>query len=140
MNLEDFKKEYRKVESNLKPEEKLHIHCSFFLFEQYPTVKWFHPPNEGKRGWYEQIKLKLMGVKRGVPDFIILEPNAYYYGIVLEAKAIYKNGGKVTLSKDQNIWKNHLIKRGYKFIEFNTVEEFKKEVSNYLSTGIYNDE
>lgn len=42
---------------------------------------WFHPPNGGLRNKREAAKLKAMGVKPGVPDIVILDPQ-----IVIELK------------------------------------------------------
>lgn len=46
----------------------------------------FHCPNGGLRNKREASRLKLMGVKPGVPDLISLRGNVNYCGIVQELK------------------------------------------------------
>ena len=53
-------------------------------------IVWFHPPNGGSRHVAEAVKMKRMGVKAGVPDFVIIDrPPAFpeAIGTVIELKA-----------------------------------------------------
>jgi hypothetical protein len=42
---------------------------------QYPSVEIIHCPSEGKRGWTEQRKAKMLGLKKGVSDLILVKDN-----------------------------------------------------------------
>ncbi|MDE7266096.1 MAG: VRR-NUC domain-containing protein [Lachnospiraceae bacterium] len=64
---------------------------------KYPQLKWLHHiPNGGSRDSGEAIKLKQMGVKRGVSDLHLPFPNGKYHGLYIEMKF-----GKNTLTKEQ---------------------------------------
>lgn len=90
--------------------------------DQIQLVKWlslrpgnldfFHVPNGGKRNPREAHKLKLMGVKRGVPDLFILNPPpkiASRVGTVIELKRL--SGGR--LSNEQARWLKILEMKGW---------------------------
>ncbi len=136
MTIEERISEYQRLYKHFGKEDRLHIEAVTFLFTHYPLATWFHCPNEGKRTWFEQIKCKLMGVRAGVPDFVFLEPNAYYYGLLLEAKVDYDKG-KNYLSKAQKIWRDKLIKKGFKFEVFRTLDEFKTLIKDYFDSVPY---
>jgi len=73
---------------------------------------WFHPPNGGLRHVIVAEKLKAQGVKSGVPDVLIFDrPPAFpgAIGVAIELKR--SKGG--TVSKEQKIWHEKLIKRGW---------------------------
>ncbi len=79
---------------------------------------WFHPVNEGKRSWNQGKKLKRQGLKKGVPDAILIDvpakaqlvaearcwPNCR--GVAVELKA--KDG---KLSDEQRAWLGSLNER-----------------------------
>ena len=72
-------------------------------------VRWFHCPNGGHRFPSVGRKLRKMGVKPGVPDFIIVDPPPGIpdaVGVAVELKA---NGGRVT--KAQREWLDDLQDR-----------------------------
>lgn len=74
---------------------------------------WFHCPNGGQRNAIVGAKLKRQGVKRGVPDVLILDhppkhPASFVRGIALELKA---KGGVV--STEQHAWLEGLKERGW---------------------------
>tara|TARA_R110002096_G_scaffold375919_1_gene569715 strand:+ start:153 stop:545 length:393 start_codon:yes stop_codon:yes gene_type:complete len=71
---------------------------------------WFATPNGGKRDIGTAMKLKKEGVKRGIPDFIVLYPNALYCGLLIEFK---RPDGKGVVSKDQKRVMAALNKVGY---------------------------
>jgi hypothetical protein len=52
---------------------------------------WFHPPNGGTRDIVTAKRLQALGVKRGVPDIIVLcryiMDGKMYHGIVIEMKS-----------------------------------------------------
>lgn len=60
------------IEKYFGEEDHLHIQVCNYLKFQYPNVLFHHSPNEGKRGYVQQAKIKAMGVKAGFPDLIIM--------------------------------------------------------------------
>ena len=50
---------------------------------------WYHCPNGGSRNGIEAAKLKVMGVKPGVPDCMILDQKHDYSGLAIELKVGY---------------------------------------------------
>lgn len=54
---------------------------------RYPELKWlYHIPNGGTRDSREAIKLKRMGVKRGVSDIHLPFPHGRYHSLYIEMK------------------------------------------------------
>lgn len=65
---------------------------------RYPELRWlYHIPNGGTRDSAEAIKLKNMGVKRGVSDLCLPFPHGRYHGLYIELKY-----GKNRLTKEQS--------------------------------------
>jgi hypothetical protein len=65
-------------------------------------IFWIHSPNGGSRNMIEAKKLKRMGVKAGVSDFIIFDPPPKVLmapGAVLELKAL---DGRVPTKEQQD--------------------------------------
>lgn len=57
-------------------------------------IMFIHTPNEGRRSWATGKKLKRMGMKKGVPDFLIFDPPStlgLMAGTALELKALDGN-------------------------------------------------
>ena len=75
---------YRKY---LKEEDLLQEACVVYLKLQYPKMVHFHVPNEGKRTKFERFKAKVLGIRPGVSDLIIIEPNKDYNGLAIEFKS-----------------------------------------------------
>ena len=40
---------------------------------QHPQIRIVHPANEGRRGWTEQRKIKLLGLKKGASDLFLFD-------------------------------------------------------------------
>jgi len=77
-----------------------------------PQLNDFHfaVPNGGRRDIGTAMKLKREGVVPGVPDWIMLRPNALYCGLLIE----FKNpNGKGVVSKDQKRIMGSLGSVGY---------------------------
>ena len=75
-------------------------------------INWFHPPNGGHRNVIVASKLKVHGVKRGVPDVIIVDPPPLYsnkVGTAIELKR--RKGGHLT--DEQKEWLDILQLRGW---------------------------
>lgn len=76
---------------------------------KYPELELlYHIPNGGKRAKTTAIRLKLEGVKSGVPDLKLPVPRGIYNGLYIELKA-----GKNKPTKNQEEWLDNLKKQGY---------------------------
>lgn len=65
---------------------------------RYPELKWLHHiPNGGSRNSSEAVKLKRMGVKRGVSDIHLPFPHGRYHALYIEMKY----GRNVTTQEQQ---------------------------------------
>lgn len=90
------------------PEEALHRACHQWneLHEaRHPILKWmFHCPNGGGRSKAEAGRLKAMGVRPGVPDFVLPfpSPSGKWPGCAVELKS---PDGKLT--QKQREWLQH---------------------------------
>ena len=99
------------------------------LNTRYRKLLWFHTPNGGLRAKGEAKKFKLMGVKAGVPDVLILTPSVdlKYVGFAVELKM--KKG---RLSDEQKIWLEELSKLGYKiYVCYDDIDELMKQLDEY---------
>lgn len=86
-----------------KEEETTHINCVNWFQWHFPNKDIIHIPNGGTRNWKlnakgvryspEAQRLKRMGVKKGVSDIFIPEPEGTYHGLWIEIKS---QKGKVT--------------------------------------------
>lgn len=75
----------------------------------YPCLKLlFHIPNERKCSPQQGKILKLMGVKKGVPDLFLPVPHGNHTGLWIEMKT---DTGKP--SEEQLWWQTELLKQGY---------------------------
>ena len=81
-------------------ESEIQIACNQLLNElkEIYIFRHFHVANEGKRSVQYFIKLKKMGVRAGVPDFIIEYPDAKILYVELKNET-----GQ--LSNSQKLWK-----------------------------------
>ena len=68
----------------------------------------YHIANEGKRTRYTGSLLRLLGMRKGVPDLCIPLPRGKYHGFYIEMKS---EAGKVT--KEQTKWLKLLKNNGY---------------------------
>jgi len=84
----------------LTKEDHLHSQIAQYLNMQYPQCLWIHCPNEGKRSVFERYKAKILGLKSGIPDFLIFEQK------VIEYKALNVNGGTCGLAIELKIKPN----------------------------------
>lgn len=76
-------------EKYLGKEDKLQSSIIKYLDYKHKDIIYTHPSNEGKRTAYERFKLKILGVKAGVPDLLIFNPNKNYNGLAIELKIKY---------------------------------------------------
>lgn len=76
---------------------------------EYPELKLlYHIPNERHCDPAEGRRLKLMGVKSGVPDLALPVPSGDHHGLYIELKA--ENGKP---SENQLWWRDELAKQDY---------------------------
>lgn len=135
-------------------EDLEHIKVVNYIKDKLPEIIAFHIPNEGKKSAFERYKYSLMGILKGVPDFIFLYPKyksnlskeIVYYGLLIELKAPEhkkivmkgKDAGKVVkrkgkLSDEQKILIDRLNDFGYKSVCCFGSEEAIIEIDSYFS-------
>lgn len=62
---------YKRVAKYLGAEDLFQISYCAWLRAYHPSVSIMHPPNEGRRGNTERIKIQLMGVLPGASDLLL---------------------------------------------------------------------
>jgi hypothetical protein len=92
-------------------------------------VLYCHVTNEGMIPVHYRAKLKRKGLKNGVPDILIFEPNKEYSGLAIELKLGYNKP-----SPEINIgMANELKFRGWYAIWSNSLDEVINIIDNYLN-------
>lgn len=113
------------------PEEDLHRACFEWvelMQPQHPILRWlFHSPGGGKRPRGEAGKLKGMGTKPGVPDFLLPRSHRSWTGLAVELKS---ETGR--LSPDQKEWLDAFNQDGYVTAVCRTFDEFRAVVMHFL--------
>jgi len=103
--------------SFLTREQKIHAGIVEYLFYRYPHVLWWHTFNEGRKTPFERFLFATMGGKKGVSDFIILEPRNGYNGLFLEIKKdgerLHKKNGESYFPEQEEFLKK-CEERGFK--------------------------
>lgn len=76
----------------------------------YPVLKdnLLHVPNGGKRGRVEAARMKGMGVRPGVSDYLLPVPRGAFHGLWLELKA-----GDNKPTTEQREWLEKMQRQGY---------------------------
>lgn len=87
----------------------------------------FHIPNGGKRHKTTAARLKMEGVKAGVPDICLPVARGKYHGLYIELKA-----GKNTVTDNQSRWLTELTRQGYCTAVCYGWEEASKIIMRYL--------
>ena len=88
-----------------------------------------HSPNGKRRTKSEGAKLKLMGVKKGFPDLVLIWPTAQHVGLAIEMKL-----GKGRPTKEQKAWAAHFTKCGWR-AEVATLQNAKRIFIEYVKEG-----
>jgi hypothetical protein len=115
-------------------EDQIHLSCMQWVFwneARYPCLKYLmHSPNGGKRSVIEAAKFKRMGVRAGVPDFLlpIASPRRTFQGFACELKS---STGSTTEKQDD--WLNMLSQCGYKTSVCRSLDQFIAAISAYLT-------
>lgn len=105
-------------------EDRFQIAVAKYL--DYLGLCWAHPPNGGKRNMFEAVKFKRMGVKAGLPDVLIFEPNDQHCGLAIELK-VGKNGQ----TPNQKAWQAMLEERGWRYAVCKSFDEFERTLRDY---------
>lgn len=109
-----------------RPEQALQVSVAAFLDRAIPDLFWFHVPNSsGNRGARLGGILKAMGVKAGVPDIIVLLPNARVGFLELKA-------GRGGLSPAQAEFKSYAQERGYPWALIRSLEDVEETLGGWL--------
>ncbi|OAA94105.1 VRR-NUC domain-containing protein [Clostridium coskatii] len=99
---------------------------------KYPELALMHHiPNGGKRNITTAKRLKLEGVKSGVPDISLPVARNGFHGLYIELKKKKGNG----TTKNQDCWLKSLNAQGYYAIVCKGWEEASKEILDYLGEG-----
>lgn len=94
-----------------------------------PELEWlFHVPNGGARHPVAAARLKLEGVKAGVPDLLLLVPRGGFHGLAVELKR--RKGGYA--SAEQKKWLQALTAAGYKAVVCKGWEDARDTIMEYL--------
>jgi hypothetical protein len=124
------------VRSSFDPEEELHRACHSWnelQLKRYPFLEWiFHSPNGGKRSASEAGRFKAMGVKAGVPDFMLPFPAARWTGLAIELKSPVG-----TLSVNQKKWLQRAHQAGWVIGVARTLDQYIELVRSYLDGTEY---
>lgn len=111
-------------------EEDMQLQCVKWFDHQYPKLKLHlhHSPNGGKRNEREAARFKAMGTRAGFPDLILLYPNQFYSFMGIELKT-----EKGKQSEHQKAYQKLFDGMGAKYIIVRSIEDFMREVKDYLS-------
>lgn len=111
----------KKVRNN--EEEQLQCACHSWnklCEKQYPLLEWiFHCPNGGGRSKSESGILKAMGVKPGIPDFMLPFQSGAYIGLGIELKS-----SEGRLSDDQRKWLQYAHSQGWCVAVVRTLDQY----------------
>ena len=108
-------------------ESHLQQQCFRWMAYQYPKSVCFAVPNGGKRNIREAVKFKREGVKAGVADIILLQPNKTHHALCIELKA--KSGKQ---SPEQIEFQKAVELQGYDYKIIRDFDSFEKLITEYL--------
>lgn len=95
----------------------------------HPELKLLHAiPNGGKRSKSEAGRMRMAGVKPGVPDMCLPVARGGCHGLYIELKRI--RGGRV--SPEQVQWMDALARQGYRCALCHGWQEAAKTICEYL--------
>lgn len=110
-------------------EHRIQCACVQWFRYQYPHYahNLFSVPNGGRRDKVTGAKLKAEGQLAGVADLILLRRNANYGALLIEMKT-----RKGRQADTQRTWQQLIEKDGYKYVVCRSLDDFMREVTNYL--------
>lgn len=101
------------------------------------NLLWWHTPNEGKRTKFESFLIKIMGVRKGVSDFIIIHQTKKYKGLIIEMKKkgvrTYKKNGEPYF-KEQHDFLKAMEKEGFMACFADGFEDAWQKTLTFLNT------
>ncbi len=111
-------------------EHNTQVACINWFRYKYPTMRHnlFAVPNGGRRDAKTGKELKDEGVLAGVSDLILLKSNRFYGALLIEMKTT-----KGRQQENQKWWQKHITADGYKYVICRSFEDFRREVTDYLS-------
>ena len=116
------------MKSSEASEQKKLIEWCNWNSNRFEELKWiFHCPNEAKRSAALGFELKRLGMKKGVPDLLLLAPKGNYIGLAIEMKY-----GKNKCTIDQVLWLDWLYKQGYMCKICYSADEGIEVIKKYL--------
>lgn len=110
-------------------EHRIQCACIKLFRCLYPNLLIYAIPNGGQRNAIVAAKLKAEGVVSGVPDLHIPIARGEYHSLYVEMK----NGKKGVLSDNQKRVIDFLRSQGNKVVVCRNIDEFEKEVNEYLN-------
>ncbi len=111
-------------------ESKLQQGCVRWFRYQYPHMAHllFHPKNEGHGDRIAGAIAKAEGVVAGVPDLMLVIPNAEHHLLCLEMKT-----AKGRQSESQKLFQRHIEAAGGQYVIVRDLYTFVEVVSAYVS-------
>ena len=88
----------------------------------------FSVPNGAKMSITQAKVMKAEGLLSGVSDLILLYPSSKYHGLCVEMKTV-----KGRQSDSQREFQRSVEEAGYKYIICRSIDDFIREIGNYLS-------
>ncbi|MEC4683385.1 MAG: VRR-NUC domain-containing protein [Nitrospirota bacterium] len=118
-------------------EQRLLLEWAHLVRGKFPALRLlFHVPNGGLRHPVTAARLKLLGVKPGVPDLILPVPKNGFMGLFIEMKRSVdrpkKKDAKGQLSDAQLWWRHELVCQGYRVEVCYGFEAAKEVLEEYL--------
>lgn len=99
---------------------------------KYPELELMHHiVNEGRRDGRTGYNLRLMGMKRGVPDVCLPVARGGFHGLYVEMKRV--KGGRP--SPEQYWWREKLREQGYRAEICYGWEDAARVIREYLDNG-----
>ena len=122
-------------------EQRMLIEWAYLSIGRFPALRLlFHVPNGGLRHPVTAQRLKLIGVKPGVPDLVLPVPHQGFHGLFLEMKrsvdAPKKKDVRGKLSESQVWWKEQLHAQGYRVEVCYGFEAAKAVLEEYLTSPV----
>lgn len=118
------------------------LQMSVCRFLDLSGVLWTHVANERKTSPIAGRRLKMKGVKSGVPDCLIFEPRGRFVGLAIELKVERDNGSKQNgqprkktkgrLTENQKYWLTELSLRGWSTCVCYNFDEVIEQFENYF--------
>lgn len=111
-------------------EHDIQVACVRWFRLQYPQLSHalFSVPNGGRRDEKTGAMIKAEGALPGVSDLILLHPGSGFWALLIEMKT-----ATGTQSTKQIEWQQAITASGnYKYIVCRSLDDFMKEVKQYL--------